>query len=109
MTREENLDWEVEVDGERVDASDRRQRMDRERLVLYPELVYPRYRGDRLVDEAVMPIEMRCWYPDQIAALLAAHAFRITGRWGGYHGEVYGEGPELVVRFDDPDVLESGR
>ena len=45
---------------------DRRPRMDRERLVLYPELIYRRYRDDVLVDEAVLKIAMRCYYPEEL-------------------------------------------
>jgi hypothetical protein len=37
--------------------------------VLYPELVYRR--------------------------------FRVAEKWGGYQGEVYGSGPELVVAFTE--------
>ena len=31
--------------------------------------------------------------------LIEAHGFAVAGRWGGYAGEPYGEGPELVVQF----------
>jgi hypothetical protein len=98
-TSEESIDWDREVDGERVVAGDRRTRFDPDRLVLYPELFFRRYRGGRLLGEVVMPIVMRCWYPDQIVALLEKHGFDITGRWGGYRGEPWGEGSELIVRF----------
>ena len=95
----ETIDWEREIDGERIVAGDRRSRLDLERLVLYPDLFFRRYRGGELVEEVVMPIAMRCWYPDQIAELLERQGFEITGAWGGYHGEPFGQGDELVVRF----------
>lgn len=96
---EERFCWEVPVEGGRVMLHDRRARLDPERLVLYPELIYRRYEGDRLVDETVLRIVMRCYYPDDFEALVKGHGFEIIGRWGGYVGEPYGEGPELVLEF----------
>jgi SAM-dependent methyltransferase len=95
----ESIDWEREVDGERIVAGDRRPRLDGDRLVLYPELFFRRYRDGELLEEVVMPIVMRCWYPEQLTRLLEEHGFEITGTWGGYHGEAFGEGQELIVRF----------
>jgi hypothetical protein len=46
-----------------------------------------------------MPIVMRCWWPETIRALLTGHGFRITDEWGGYHGERFGDGTELVIGF----------
>jgi hypothetical protein len=40
---------------------------------------------------------MRCHYPDEFEALIRDHGFTVTNRWGGYRGETYGDGPELVV------------
>jgi SAM-dependent methyltransferase len=93
--------WEKEVDGGRVRHYERYGRMDRDRLILYPELIYRRYEGDRLIDEAVLKIAMRCWYPDEFQHLIVSHGFRITGSWGGYRGEAWGSGSELVAQFGD--------
>jgi hypothetical protein len=68
-------------------------------LVVFAELIYRRYEGDQLVEEAVQPIPMRCWYLDEFLTLITGQGFRVTGCWGGYAGEAYGEGPELVVAF----------
>ncbi len=73
-----------------------------DRLVLYPELVYRRYRGATLVDEAILGIAMRCYYPDELEQLILRHGFEIIRRWGGYAGERYGAGPELVLQFHAP-------
>jgi SAM-dependent methyltransferase len=99
VTEVERLRWEVPFEGGRVTLHDRRPRMDREKLVLYPELVYRHYEEDRLVDEAVLKIAMRCYYPDELPSLIADQGFLIVNRWGGYAGEPYGEGPELIVEF----------
>ncbi len=99
VTDHERFRWEVPFEGGRVTLHNRRARMDRERLVLYPELVYRRYEADQLVDEAVLEIALRCYYPEELLSLIADHGFRIVNRWGGYAGEPYGEGPELIVEF----------
>jgi len=99
VTGGERLRWEVPFEGGQVTLHDRRSRMDRERLVLYPELIYRRYRNDELVDEALIKIAMRCYYPEELLNLIAAHGFRVVDKYGGYAGERYSEGPELIVEF----------
>jgi hypothetical protein len=96
---EERLHWEVEIEDGRIACYDRRPRMDTENLVLYPELIYRQYEGEVLKDETVLKLVMRCYYPDSFEKLITTHGFRIIDRWGGYAGEVYGEGPELVIQF----------
>lgn len=99
VTDHERFRWEVPFEGGRVTLHDRRAGMDREKLVLYPELVYRRYEEDKLIDEAVLKISMRCYYPEELLSLIADQGFFIVNRWGGYAGEAYGEGPELIVEF----------
>jgi hypothetical protein len=99
VSTEEVLAWEVTTSGGRVACYDRRPRMDAERLVLYPELVYRCFKGDEVVEEAVLPLAMRCYYPEDLTSVIESHGFRVLERWGGYHGEAYGEGNELVVEF----------
>jgi SAM-dependent methyltransferase len=98
-TQAELLRWEASVAGDRIRCDERRPRMDPERLVLYPELIYRRYRGGTLVDEAVLKIPRKCYSPDAFEQVIATHDFRVLQRWGGYTGEPYGEGPELVVQL----------
>lgn len=99
VTDRERFRWEVPYPGGRVTLHDRRARMDGERLILYPELVYRRYEQDRLIDEAVLSFPMRCYYPEELLRLIADHGFQPVNAWGGYAGEPYGEGPELIVEF----------
>jgi SAM-dependent methyltransferase len=101
LSDKERPQWERETEGGRVTCHTRQRRMDEETLVLHPELVYRRYEGDSLVDETVLRIPMRCYYPDDFDELVRAHGFDILERWGGYAGEAYGEGPELVLQFAD--------
>jgi hypothetical protein len=93
--------WEMVDGGERVTCHGRNVRMDPDEMILYPELVYRRYRDRDLLEEAVLKIVMRAYYPDEFAQLIAGHGFEILERWGGYGGEAYGEGPELVIEFGE--------
>ncbi len=93
--------WEVLVEGGKVVHHEKRPRMDPLKLVLYPELIYRRYEGETLVEEAILKIAMRCYYPDEFEKLIVYHGFQIMSRWGGYQTEVYGQGPELVIQFRD--------
>jgi SAM-dependent methyltransferase len=98
-TGEENLSWEVDVEGGKLACYDRRARIDAEKLILYPELIYRRHEGEILVEERLLKIVMRCYYPDTFEKLITKHGYTVLNRWGGYEGEVYGQGPELVIQF----------
>ena len=100
-TTGENLSWEVPVERGRLACYDRRARMDVERLVLYPELIYRRYEGETLAEESVLKIAMRCYYPDTFEKLIVDHGYTVLRRWGGYEGESFGQGPELVIQFGE--------
>jgi len=99
VSEEEILIWEVPYEGGRLTCHDRRLRFDPKTQMAYPELVYCWYEGEVLKDEVVHPLVMRCYYPDQFLRLIEGQGFRVMGRWGGYAGESYGEGPELVAQF----------
>jgi SAM-dependent methyltransferase len=96
----EQFRWEkVLSDGTRVVHSEWYERMDKEKLVLFPQLIYRRYNGDQLLEEFVQRIKMRCYYPEEFKSLIEQHGFTITGTWGGYEGQAYGAGKELILRF----------
>jgi len=98
---DEKFDWEVPVEGGKIVCSDRRPCMDPERLVLYPELVYRMFIAGKVAEEVVLKLVMRCYYPDTFERLIQDHGFTILNRWGGYAGEAYGQGPELVIQFGE--------
>lgn len=98
---EEIFCWEIPVEGGKIIHHEKKARMDPAKLVLYPELIYRRYEGETLMDEAILKIAMRCYYPNEFTKLIVDHGFQITNRWGGYEGEAYGQGPELVIQFKD--------
>jgi SAM-dependent methyltransferase len=107
VSQEEELVWEVPIAGGRLACYDKRARMDPDKLVLYPEHTYRLYEGDALKEEVVWRLTMRCYYPDTFDQLVRLHGFRVVNRWGGYAGEAYGEGPELVIQFTEPDSPSS--
>jgi len=39
------------------------------------------------------------FYPDEFLDLIRSAGFTIAESWGGYAGEPYGQGKELVVEF----------
>ena len=85
--------------GDILRTTDTRRVINVEKQVMHPELIHRRYRNGKLVDEHVNPICMRYYYPDQFRSVIESAGFTITDTWGGYRGEFYGEGPELVVAF----------
>ena len=42
---------------------------------------------------------MRCFYPDEFLTRIEEAGFTVTAKWGGYEGQEYGSGSELVVEF----------
>jgi len=97
---EESISQEITLeDGSRLVCSDLRKKMDRENLILYPDIIYRKYVDDALVEEVIHPIKMRCYYPEDLIQLIKDKGFSVTECWGGYNNENYGEGPELVVEF----------
>jgi SAM-dependent methyltransferase len=100
VSETEIFDNEYALEDGILKVYDRRTRMDKANLILYPELIYRKYQADKLVEEVVLKIVMRCYYPDQFVRLIESYGFKILDKWGGYSGEIYGEGPELVVKFN---------
>ena len=92
--------WEkILPDGSRIAHSEFYERVSREPLVLFPHLIYRQYADGELVDEFKQSIKMRCYYPDEFLHRIESYGFTIVDTWGGYQGEKYGEGKELVVKF----------
>ena len=96
---EEQLEWEVSFEGGKLACYGRRLAVDEQHGVLYPDLIYRRYEGSALMEEIVLHLVMRCYWPETFEELIAGHGFQTVNRWGGYEGEAYGEGPELVLQF----------
>lgn len=79
---------------------DLRGEMDADTMVLYPTLIYRFVDTDgRETGEFRQKISMRCWWPDDLREAVTSRGFRILDELGGYAGEPYGEGNELIIRF----------
>jgi len=98
-TEGENLFDEIQLENERVTFHEKRLRVDPETMTLHCETIIRRYKEDALIDKATMGFVMRCYWPEDFQKLITNHGFKIINRWGGYAGESYGEGPELVIEF----------
>ena len=99
-TNAETLCWEaLTPEGNRVTCHDIRPRLTEAPLVLYPELIYREYSKEELINETVLKVALRCYYPQELVELVEGHGFCVTGRWGGYQGGRYGEVGDLVVEF----------
>ena len=105
VSQEEIFEWEAPVEtlveGGRITCSSRRSSMDPKRLVLYPELIYRTFVAGQVPEEVVLKLVMRCYYPAMFERLVQDHGFRVLNRWGGYVGEAYGQGSELVIQFGE--------
>jgi hypothetical protein len=99
VAEEEALEWQVQTEQGLLKRFSRRAALQEDPLVLYPELIDRLYVSGQLVSESVLRIAMRCFYPDELIRLIEAQGFNVLGRWGGYEGEAYGSGSELVVEF----------
>ncbi len=96
---QEYLCWEKQIDGDLITCHETKPRINEERMVLYPKLIFRQRRGSELLDEATLKLTMRCYYADEFEQLVRDRGFEIVNRWGGYAGEAYGEGPELILEF----------
>ena len=99
--KSEYLCWETVAEGGRTTCHGRNASIHPEWNILYPELIYRQYTADKLTDEVVLQIVMRCYYPDEFRHEILNRGFEIIEQWGGYKGERYGEGQELVIQFRD--------
>ncbi len=92
--------WSQPDGNDTVEMTDICTRYSEDPLIVYPELNYRRYDASGAwIDEAVLKIAMRVWFPDELLALIESHGFEIIERLGGYEGEPWREGSELVVAF----------
>lgn len=88
----EHLDWEVQHGGQRVTCHHVRRRVNKDPLILYPDLIYRRYGGADLLDEVVLSIQLRCHCRAEFLDLIQSEGFEALEKRGGYKGEEYGLG-----------------
>ena len=96
---EEIFSWEKSLGSGVLKHNYQMKRIKEEPLIIYPELIYKYYEGEELVDEVSSIVPIRVYYADEFREVIMVHGFSIIETWGGYRGEKYGEGPELVIKF----------
>lgn len=98
---QETFQWE-KIDpktGLRVMHFDERRELDAKNQVLYPVLIYRTYAGDKLVNEVKQNIIMKYYYPEEFEEIITKAGFKVLEKYGGYKGEEYRKGKELVIKF----------
>jgi SAM-dependent methyltransferase len=90
--------WEVEEGNLEVTCHVRGLGLDRRRQIQRVRLTFRQYLEGELEELASLELAMRYYLPSQLEALLDEAGLEIAERWGGYRGERWGEGPELLVR-----------
>lgn len=97
----EGFCWKIPYEKGYVTCHERKEHFDSQRLILYPESIYRYYIEGALIETVTQKICMRLYYPDQFITLIKEIGFSIIDCWGGYEGEPYGKGNELIVQFKD--------
>jgi len=82
--------------GRRVVVKDRRRRIDTDRQIIYPEMVFQITHPGGRKEEVVEPLELAYFYEDQLRDLLELHGFSVLEEWGDYDGTPMGENGELI-------------
>jgi SAM-dependent methyltransferase len=92
--------WTTRDGDDTVAFSDDCRRFSEDPLIVFPRLIYRRYdAAGELIDHVAHDVAMRVWTPDQLVALVESHDFEIVERHGGYQGEPWDAGSELVIAF----------
>jgi SAM-dependent methyltransferase len=99
VSETERFLWEAATPEGRITCHERRPRIEVDPLVLYSELIWRQYDPHTPVVESVLIVPFRCYYPDEFTNLIRSHGFELVTCWGGYNGEEYGTGTELIVQF----------
>jgi SAM-dependent methyltransferase len=94
----EALCWEVEDGDTVVTCHVEGLGLELDRQVQRMRLVYRRYDEGFVEEEVEAELALRYYFPEQLEALVSEHGFVVVERWGGYAGERWGEGPELLLR-----------
>ena len=96
-TQRDELLWETRSESGVVTCHRRAGWKEPTALVSFPQLIYSSYENGVMTDHAVLNTVMRCYSPEEFQKVILDHGLKILRRWGGFAGEQYGQGPELVV------------
>lgn len=94
----EKTDWE-RIDprtGQTVRRARRIPRVDHDRQIIYPEVIYYTKNQDGSVARHVDTLELRYYYEYQLQVLLLTHGFRIDATYGSFDKRPVDAGSELL-------------
>jgi len=97
--RESRKIWETDVQEGKVICYDRISYVHPTKFICYPTLIYEFRQDGKIIEKSELNTAMRCYPPGEFLKTIEDNGFIIEQKWGGYSGEEYGEGPELVVKF----------
>lgn len=95
---EEELCWREEEGNTAVTCHAHGLGLDPHRQVHRQRLVFRQYLEGELEEVAEWELAMRYYWPEQVEEVVRDRGFVVLERWGGYHGEAWGAGPELLLR-----------
>jgi len=96
---EEEFYWDLPHEDYHVMCYMRQRFFDEQKHIIYPETFFYIVKEGNIIDSVYQKIPMRFYYPDEFVHIIEAHGFTVTGKWGGYNGESYGHGSELIIQF----------
>ncbi len=105
----ETKSWERRVAKGRLVCFERVSRLHHQRLICYFSMFYRYYEGRRLAKEAAANVAIRCYFPDEFEKAVLDRGFQVLDKWGGYEGEKYGKGPELIIQFAENRISSRTR
>lgn len=85
-----------EENDRRIRLADTRERIDTDRQVIYPKLIYYITEADGRHLRIVEPLALRYYYEEEMRMLLRREGFAIESEYGYYDGRSISEGPEML-------------
>ncbi|PPT17143.1 class I SAM-dependent methyltransferase [Xanthomonas arboricola] len=95
------LDWEKELDdGSRFSKSSERIFVSKSPPFVISRITYERVSGSGIsIDVSTIDVPMRIWQPDELIEVVRSHGYEVLRKHGGFAGEAWGEGPDLVLEI----------
>jgi SAM-dependent methyltransferase len=94
--------WEVEDGNLEITCHVQGLGVDRGRQVQRLRLIYRQYVEGVFDQGATVELALRYYAPEQLIARVEEAGLEVVERWGGYRGEPWGAGPELLLRCTHP-------
>jgi len=98
MLQDEIEDWTYSDlnTGINVKRTNKRTKIDVEKQIIYPELIYYITDQNGKEERIVEPLALKYYYEEQLRELLLSNGFEIVEEMGYYDGRSIKDGPELI-------------